>query len=204
LGLGVVAAIGVLRIFGGGWAGLGFSTAAFALICGSVVATLQHRTLTAVLPYLHSSDWLGWTVLGSALVWGGVFASTAYTTGMPRVGWWPSETGALLLGGGMGLVVGEAHWIHLREWVQRPWRWIVLHLIAWGLATPLLWFISADIGRRDLLTAFPAGSAVLLAAGLVIGIVQGVYVHRFDPKDEIAEKYTRSALTDIGSIDLTE
>lgn len=204
LGAGTVAGVGLLVLFNGGWFGIVTSTVAFALVCGLVLGVLQHRTLVELLPYLHRGEWIGWTVFGASLVWAALVGASIIEQGMPRIGYWPSETGSLVLGGGMGVVVGAAQWMHLKEWVQRPWRWILLNTVAWGLATPLLWLVSIEVGAMNLARGFPLGAGLLLAAGLVVGVLQGLFVPRFDPKDEVAVQYTRSALDDIGSIDLSE
>jgi hypothetical protein len=76
--------------------------------------------------------------------------------------------------------------------------------VAWAVATPALWFIATERGSDTLLQAFPIAALLLMGAGVIVGLVEGWVVGSFGKHDEAAEKYTRNALDDIGSIDLTE
>ena len=206
VGGGTVAAVELYRLFDGGAFAIASSLVAFLVIHGGITGILQHRVLAAPLPFLHRGRWIGWTLIGSGAVWLVVFLSPL-SGGMLDADaspWWLSPAGSVGLGVALGLLLGIAQMIPLTEWVRGPWRWVVGNAVAWGLATPLLWYIAQAFESQRLLTALPAAAGLLMVAGLVVGLIEGWVVTSFGKHDALAEGYTHTALNEIGSIDLTE
>lgn len=208
LGVGgaTVVSVELFRLFDGFGFAMASSFVAFVLINAGVTAILQHRVLVKPLPFLHRGPWVAWTAVGSAVTWLAIILSPLRDGLLDdnATPWWTSSEASIALGVGMGVAVGAAQMVPLTEWVKGPWRWVAGNAVAWGVATPLLWYIAEGFRSRSLGAAFPAGAGLLMVAGVVVGLIVGWVVTRLGKRDAVAEQYTRSALDDIGSIDLSE
>lgn len=206
VGGGTVVAVELYRLFDGGGFAIASSLVAFTGILGGVTGVLQHRALVVPLPFLHRGRWVGWTMLGALATWLVIFV-TPLSDGMldsEASPWWLSPENSIVLGACLALGVGGAQMIPLGEWVTGRWLWLIGNTVAWAVATPLLWYIAQGFESRRLVAAFPAAAGLLMVAGAAVGVVEGWVVSRFGQTDKAAAQYTRSALDDIGSIDLTE
>jgi hypothetical protein len=206
VGTATAGAVVLFRLFGHHWFRYVASFIVFTVIHAGVTGLLQHRVLVEALPFLHRREWLMSTLLGSVLTWAAVFmsplADDLLADGASE--WWLTPELSIVLGASLGLAVGAAQMLPLREWVVGPWKWLAGNTISWWIATPALWFIADQYGSDTLLRSLPIALLALLGAGLVVGLVEGWVVRNLGKHDEAAEKYTRNALDDIGSIDLTE
>lgn len=206
VGTATVAAVVLFRLFDGHWFRYVASFVAFTAINSGVTGTLQYRVLVTPLPFLHRNRWILSTLLGSIATWAAVFL-TPYAQDVAAEGaseWWVTSETSLLLGAGIGVGVGLAQMIPLREWAVGPWKWLAGNILAWGIATPLLWYIADRLASERLVQAIPPAAGLLMLAGVIVGLVEGWVVGRFGRRDEDASAYASNALGEIGSIDLTE
>jgi hypothetical protein len=204
VGTATVAGVALFRFFGPHWFRYAASFVAFTVVNAGVTATLQYRVLVAPLPYLHRNQWVLSTLLGSILTWSAAFL-TPFAEDLLSDGaseWWLTQETSIALGVGLGFGMGIAQMMALIEWVRDPWKWVVGSTLAWAVATPALWYVAREMGSDEPLRALPLAAGLLLLAGVVVGLIEGFVVRSLGHRDEAAIQYTRSALDEIGSIDL--
>jgi hypothetical protein len=206
VGLGAGLAAWLLRLFEMGWFGIVSSTIVFAVSGGLGIGLLQHRVLQEVMPFLKPGPWATWSGLGAALAWLPLaFPIPVIAPDVAlgaQAGWWLQLDAAVALVIGLGLVLAACQTLPLSEWFPRPWRWIVMSLGGWALATPLVLLASSwfdGVGQ-------PAGSLLasgaVLAGGAMVGLVRGRFMRTLVSDAQGGGDYAQHVLGDIGSIDL--
>lgn len=198
LGLGVAAVCGsIVQEWLEGRVGVILAVAASALVFGGIEGCLlgmaQHRVLVWPLPFMELRLWVEATAAGTGLVW----LVVALPVALVRESGGVDPTLAVRIVGavGIGLIAGPflgmAQWSVLRLRASGTEWWMLGTALAWVAAAPVVLFgavVSSDATSVGgvLGVAFP----VLLAAGVVVGAVQGVFLvrrlgDRLDPNDYV-------------------
>lgn len=205
LGGGAVLGVWLLSVLERGpITGLVASTLAFGLLEGGVVGWAQHRVLENALPYLKRSTWIGWTVFGAVVAWLAVNVPMRLFGDQMGIEleWWVETLGAAGVGLAAGPILGVPQAIALREWVARPYWWVLANALAWAVGMPVVFAAAGPVSELGVPLVFPAAAGVLLAAGAVVGAVHGAFLVRMVTPDPRGVEYTGQALDAISSIDL--
>lgn len=193
LGLGGVALL-ALALFGGG-AEASVADAvgrAVVLVCGGViegaiVGVAQWRALRRSLPAVTARAWVGATAAGAAAAWGlGMVPSTVVAIRQGAGGnagatpASPEPPAALVylaaaaMGAALGVVLASIQRRVLRRHVPHAGRWLPANAAAWAVGMPII-FAGIDLavaaGRG--IGAALVSAAALLAAGAIVGVIEG-------------------------------
>lgn len=163
-------------------------TAAFLVIGayeGAIVGAAQWLVLRRVLPSLRATNWIAATVAGAVTAWmlGRIpsaladWKSVSGGAGQPE----PSASMILLLsaaaGAALGLILGAAQWVVLRDHVRRAGLWIGANALAWAVGMPLI-FLAAGMPASQT-SALAIGALALVTVGVtgaVVGAIEGAFL----------------------------
>jgi hypothetical protein len=190
-GLGLVAAIGASIVTQIGepqdmGAILGFAAlfVALGLLEGLIVGAAQAQVLRA---FFQRRAWIAATVLGAALAWTlGMIPSTAMALAAgPAAEAQMAEPPALVqlaLAVGLGAVAGAVlalpQWRLMRRTVGDAGSWIAANALGWMGGMPII-FAGIDFAMgAEGIARMLIGGGTLLAAGAVVGAIEGVFLVR--------------------------
>lgn len=163
-------------------------TAAFLVIGayeGAIVGAAQWLVLRRWLPALRAKDWIAATVAGAVIAWmlGRIPSALAdWNDGSGGAGQAEPGTAMILLlsaaaGAALGLILGAAQWVVLRDHVRRAGLWIGANALAWAAGMPLI-FLAAGIPTAHT-SALAIGALVLVTVGVtgaVVGAIEGAFL----------------------------
>lgn len=159
-------------------------TAAFLVIGvyeGAIVGAAQWLVLRRVLPSVGAKQWVVATVVGAVIAWmlGRIPNALAdwngvgtAEPGMPMILFFGAAMGAAL-----GLILGGAQWLVLRDHVRRAGIWVGANALAWAIGMPLI-LLAAGIpsNHTSVLTIGALAMVAVSAAGAVVGAVEGAFL----------------------------
>jgi hypothetical protein len=158
-------------------------TAAFLAIGayeGAIIGTAQWLVLHRVLPVLRAKSWITATMIGAIIAWllGRIPSALADAGGESRE---PALPMILLLsaaaGAVLGMILGAAQWVVLRNHVRRSGRWIVANALAWAAGMPLIFLAAGLPGPHTSTLSIAALLLVTVAiAGAVVGAIEGMFL----------------------------
>lgn len=159
-------------------------TAAFLAIGayeGAIVGGAQWLVLRRVLPSVGGKQWIGATVVGAIVAWMLGRIPSALADGNGGAAAEPSLPVILVLsaaaGAVLGVILGVAQWVVLRDHVRHAGMWIGANALAWAVGMPLI-FLAAGIPSAQT-PALAIGALALVAigvAGAVVGAIEGVFL----------------------------
>lgn len=155
---------------------------------GAVLGFAQSRVLPLFARGIESLRWVRFTALGAGVAWSlGMLPSTLYDLGAPL-----AATVAVGVVAAPLLVLalsGPQAWL-LRGHVLRPWRWVLVNVVAWGLGLPMTFisglFVDEGSPVAQVAAAFGAGGvamALLAALGMGVGLRWMVGDRKYDSND---------------------
>lgn len=152
---------------------------------GAIVGAAQWLVLRRVFPSLRAKEWIGATAVGAIVAWMlarlpsalADWKSVAGDVGQPA----PGLAMILLLsaaaGAALGLILGVAQWVVLRNHVKRAGIWIGANALAWTAGMPLI-FLAAGLPSPHT-SALAIGAFVMITvavAGAVVGAIEGAFL----------------------------
>jgi hypothetical protein len=187
VGLGTVALLVMLltpRLESGLTFGIALMLFASVSVEGLCVGAAQWWVLREQLS-LKAFPWIGMTVLGGTVAWligmiaGSTLSFEAETTAVTEPGLIMTLLLSGLMGLGLGVMLGTAQWLVLKNYVKRAVWWIPANAVAWLVGMVII-FASIDflmLLSSPLLIALSSGLALLLT-GAGVGAIHGGVLDR--------------------------
>lgn len=129
-------------------------------------------TIRTALRKFDWKGWLGWMAVTMAGVQLVVLIVCFYFAANLNDHWW----GDLAMVSVAGISLGVCQWIWLRRRLDRAWWWIVLTLLGWYLAAPLVKVLGADDSTGALSRLVPL--IAFLALPLAFSLPQWLLIRR--------------------------